>query len=98
MAAEWADLTEGERDILVAAYRVMRGRSVSLDALARYSFDFVEWKWESNVVHKRKCNDPDCDAPVCRAAWGEANVAHLRECNDLNCEVAICRAAQSRDK
>src|SRR5207249_670242 len=98
VAAAWADLTEGERNALLAARAVMNGVRfvVSFDALARYCFDFVEWIRESNEVHRREGGDSDCDAPVCRAAWGEANAAHLRECRDPECEVAICREARRR--
>lgn len=99
VATAWADLTEGEREILVAAYRVMigmRGKSVSLDALARYSFDFVECMREMEEAHRQTCDDPDCDAAVCRAAWGKATQDHLQECRNPECEVAFCRAARSR--
>jgi hypothetical protein len=43
VAAVWANLTASERDTLIAALAVMRGKTVSFEALAKYCLDFVEW-------------------------------------------------------
>jgi hypothetical protein len=84
VGAAWADLWECEREVLLAAWAVMNGlrRShpdVSLTALAQYCHDFRESMWRLAQAHLRECDDPDCDAPVCRAAWGEANQRALMD-------------------
>jgi hypothetical protein len=71
VAGVWADLDEGEKAILIAAYRVLLGcrtSSVSLDALARYAYDFEEWIRETDEAHLRECDDPSCEAAICREA------------------------------
>lgn len=72
VAAAWADLSEDERETLISALEVMDtiGRQhpdVSLGALAQYCRDFVESMRRMEEHHLRTCDDPECDAPVCRA-------------------------------
>ncbi len=43
---------------------------VSVEALLAYWNDFERWDSESDQRHLAECNDPDCDARICRAARG----------------------------
>jgi hypothetical protein len=72
-----------------------------MDALLKYWRDFNDWCIESEQQHLAECEDPECDARVCRAARGlppltEAEIkagkkpsralkAHVIGCNDPNC-------------
>ncbi len=76
VGAAWSDLTEDERDTLIAALAVMRQEKVakapvSFNALAEYCLDFVQWKEESAKQHVSECTDPEhCDDAPCRKARG----------------------------
>jgi hypothetical protein len=45
---------------------------VSMEALLAYWNDFERWAVESEERHRAECDDPDCDARVCRIARGLA--------------------------
>jgi hypothetical protein len=66
----WADLSDEDQQVLLAAHAVMQGKRVSFEALAGKCFAFAQWIKSSDAQHLDECNDPECDARVCRAARG----------------------------
>ncbi|MBI1913483.1 MAG: hypothetical protein HYS12_01825 [Planctomycetes bacterium] len=70
VAAAWADLTEIERNALLAARVVMNGlrHAVSFEALAQYCCDFVQWTVRDYHRHFQECTDAECEVAICRAA------------------------------
>jgi hypothetical protein len=45
-----------------------RCRGVSVEELIKYWRHFEDWMYETDQQHLAECNDPDCDAQICRAA------------------------------
>jgi hypothetical protein len=70
IAAAYASLSHGERMKLAAAAAIARERKVSVGGLARYCHDTLEWFAETDRRHFESCDDPACEAIVCRAARG----------------------------
>jgi hypothetical protein len=68
--AAWADLTPGERMHLAAAHCIARRHEVPTAVLARYAYEMIEWWREADRRHFESCDDPKCEAVVCRAARG----------------------------
>ena len=72
VAQAWADLNKEEIALLLAARAVMveKARGIDFNDLTDYHREFVSWKLMTDFMHATECQDPDCDAIVCRAARG----------------------------
>lgn len=68
----WAELTRDERDVLIAARRIMDEKTddISFFALTDFCLGFQEWAEQSEQRHYAECQDPDCSARVCQAVRG----------------------------
>lgn len=66
----WAGLNGSEIETLLAALEIAHQARVPLGPLAEYAWSFLVWCEESDARHVEICDDPDCDARICRAVRG----------------------------
>jgi hypothetical protein len=67
----WADLSQDERALLVAAGLILEERGgTAPDGLTAYCLAFVRWVGKTDWAHLVGCWDQDCEARICRAAMG----------------------------
>jgi hypothetical protein len=66
----WSELGEEERYWLDGLADLAHRHGITLDALAAYDRGFREHIARGDAHHLGECEDPECDAMVCRAARG----------------------------
>jgi hypothetical protein len=72
LADVWSELTEEETSLLLSARALMDRKANGLDfhALTDFLAHWDEFFARTDQAHAECCNDPDCDARVCRAGRG----------------------------
>lgn len=57
-------------ELLVKTLEVCRENRCTVESLVKYWRRFERWIEQTDREHRRTCNDPDCEAIVCREARG----------------------------
>jgi hypothetical protein len=78
--AAYRDATPRQAESLALAFVCARDAGVDLAALARYAYqqelEWVRWLRDMDKLHLSECNDPNCEARVCRIARESLNGTH----------------------